>query len=177
MKRVVRIFSPFLLLVLLLLWVNVDWSLDDVVEEQVAEGVTAVSTSSLTPTLNPTMTPPPTVTPLPSATAYLPPVFPATATIELIGPPATATFATQDTVSFYWRWSMPLTDDQQFVLYGVTPSELIPLATVTETTLGETYFARVALPEKPLAGWIVQLETNLADVVLLPSPVRPLQSE
>ena len=115
--------------------------------------------------------------PSPTTTPYTPPLYSADENIHLLGPPPGSTFA-HTTISFYWQWSLPLTEDQHFKVYLFTEEQTILLGTLDEPNVGDSYRLQVALEDVKLTAdtihWLVQLETTQLDQPLRVSEGRSL---
>jgi hypothetical protein len=173
-KRQLYVLAPLLLLLLCLTVVNLaqQWS-----ARRGGEPVTqtAVQPAAITPP-PPTAAAPPVLTPSPTAVPSLTataeptplPTFPADSVITLLGPPPDSTL-TGNSVTFYWRWSLPLDSNQQFAVYLFINGQETLLGILDEPNVGSDY----RLHASPLAGemitarWQVRLETttsiNLAE--------------
>ena len=123
-------------------------------------------------TIPPTATP----TPQPTVTPYIPPTFPPDTMIALLGPPQNSTFNAQGTVVFYWRWVLPLSDDQYFSVYAQTNEGEQLLGTVTEPNLGTSYRLTANLSDLPptAVDWHIRLQTKESDQPLFISDSRSL---
>ncbi len=104
---------------------------------------------------------PPTATPTPLPTPTIPPE----AVITLLGPPTDSHFRAVDTISFYWHWPLPLSDDQQLAVYARVNGQDMALGTLSEANLGRDYRldqdAAAILGERETAvslEWFVQLQ-------------------
>lgn len=123
-------------------------------------------------------TPFPTPPSTPTATPYRPPQFPPEAVIQLLGPPPGSLLPASRPVTFYWRWPLPLEEDQELALYLLQDGEEQRLGALSEPNLGALYQLQ-ASPSSPGDAavnlqWQVRLETTLAPDPLAVSERRPL---
>ena len=143
--RTIRIFFPFLLLVLILasIYITRQWlayepaggitnttpssSSDIVVDDQRIPDSTIVLP---TPTTRKVTTRDPQSTP--TATAALP----ADATIQLSGPPPGSSFYLSDPLNIYWSWPIELSEDQQFAIYLMAEQKKYLAGVILEPALG-----------------------------------------
>jgi hypothetical protein len=122
---------------------------------------------------------PSAITPTPAATPLVtlsPP--PPTTTIQLLGPPPDGTFSRSSTISFYWQWLPPLTEDQFFVLYLLADGQIIEAGTVNEANVGNNYRLHIPIGELVETAdslqWQIQLQASLTNTPLTTSETRQL---
>jgi hypothetical protein len=116
--------------------------------------------------------------PGPTATPYTPPIYSTDTIIQLLGPPPGSAFAHTATISFYWQWPLPLTEDQEFRVYLFAEDQVVLWGTINEPNVGDSYRLQVALEDVRLTAdklhWFVQLETTHLDQPLQVSETRSL---
>jgi hypothetical protein len=176
------IMTPFLLLVSCLVSLNLgQWFGSQPTDVVVGTATAVVTPPTPTPTTSvPTIPPAPTTTttPTPAPTAYVPPPFTDSDIIQLLGPPAESRFSATTTLSFYWQWPLPLTEEQFFVVYFLTEDNEIRVGTVGEPNIGDGYRLHVDIEALKLTAvslqWQVRLASDLTDEPLRVSEKRPL---
>ncbi len=118
----------------------------------------------------------PTQTTPPTATAIPLPVFPPTATITLLGPPADSRLLADDSLTLYWTWSEPLAEDQYFGVYLRDETGDVPVGRLVEANLGMGYRWQTAVNALTDSGGeiqlLVKLETIRSETPLLSSEPR-----
>ncbi|MCZ7672635.1 MAG: hypothetical protein M5U34_38720 [Chloroflexi bacterium] len=118
----------------------------------------------------------PTQTTPPTATAIPLPVFPPTATITLLGPPADSRLLADDSLTLYWTWSEPLAEDQYFGVYLRDETGDVPVGRLAEANLGMGYRWQTAVNALTDSGGeiqlLVKLETIRSETPLLSSEPR-----
>lgn len=98
--------------------------------------------------------------------------------IELLGPPSGSQFGADDTVAFYWRWSGPPAEGQQFVVYVLAAAGQVALGVVDEMNLGQVY--HLVAPVGEIVGeaggyqWLVVLEAEPGGAILGQSESRTI---
>ncbi len=139
--------------------------------------LTAVpTTAALSPPQATATAVPPTFTP--TATPIPLPVFAPTATITLLGPPDGSRLMAQDSVTVYWTWMEPLTEDQYFGVYLQDESGESRVGRLEEANFGGGYrwqtAARNLVDGSGDVQIIIKLETILSSTPLLTSEPRTL---
>ena len=119
----------------------------------------------------------PTIIPTITTAPYTPPTFPPESTIQLLGPPSDSIFPTTTRLSFYWQWPHPLTEDQFFALYLITPNREQLIGTITEPNIGQNYRLHISLedlttPNTPYQ-WQIHLKSMFVAESLIISQQRP----
>jgi hypothetical protein len=139
--------------------------------------LTAVpTTSALSPPQATVTAVPPTETP--TATPIPLPVYPPTATITLLGPPNSSRVMAQDSITIYWTWMEPLTEDQYFGVYLQDESGESRVGRLEEANFGGGYRWQTAAQNLVDGSGevqiIIKLETILSSTPLLSSEPRTL---
>ncbi|MCP4425023.1 MAG: hypothetical protein GY803_11055 [Chloroflexi bacterium] len=102
----------------------------------------------------------PTSTPTPSPPT---PTLPPDAVIALLGPPPDSVFRLGDTISFYWDWPQPLSEDQRLFVYLLLGGQEILLGALEEPNSGATYRlqrnAMELVDTAVSAQWLVRLQS------------------
>ncbi len=155
MGRLIRIFSPFALLMIGLAAVYFVAGMAKTEPEN--ETVSIIPSPSITPTgsSNPSIPASPTSRTNVTITATQqilkidttpqPPTPPANAQIQLVGPPPDSSFYLDDALSTIWTWPIPQKTGQQFAIYLITDENEFLAGTVKDPSLGAygyqlTYF-------------------------------------
>lgn len=106
--------------------------------------------------------------------------LPPDATITLSGPPRESSFPRTGIITFYWNWSLPLAENQQFALTVINSDQEQQIATINEQNLGQHYTLTVDIgtieqttPESSLS-WQIQLINSESGTVLAQSERRKL---
>jgi hypothetical protein len=138
---------------------------------------TAVTTPA--PALETVVTETPTPAPTQTATPLPQPTLPPTATITLLGPPNQSRFMAADTITLYWSWPLPLSEDQYFGIYLQEETGESRIGRLEEANFGTGYRWQTAA--QSLTGndggevnTLIKLETILTDTPLLSSEPRTL---
>ncbi|MFO7679865.1 MAG: hypothetical protein R6X34_07420 [Chloroflexota bacterium] len=139
--------------------------------------LTAVpTTAALSPPQATETAVPPTETP--TATPIPLPVYPPTATITLLGPPNGSRVMAQDSITIYWTWMEPLTEDQYFGVYLQDESGESRVGRLEEANFGAGYRWQTAAQNLVDGSGdvqiIIKLETILSSTSLLTSEPRTL---
>ncbi|MCA9926368.1 MAG: hypothetical protein KC419_25320 [Anaerolineales bacterium] len=181
-KRLRYIIAPLFLLTACILSINILnwWVQRAFTTTPIAVGGTTAASKPDQTIVMPTQTAvaitPSTTTPTP--TPFAPPEFPAGTTIQLLGPPANSQFAQLESITLYWKWPLPLTDDQFFAIYLLNEIESQQIGIVEETNLGTQFQWQMHLDTFPLEQgtiqWQVQLFSKYADQPLISSESRIL---
>ena len=153
--RLIRIFSPFVLLVIVLAAIYFVTGMPKTESEN--ETVDKIPSPSMMPTGNANTSIPASPTSRTDATITatqwsnkidrtpLPPMPPSNAQIQLIGPPPDSSFYLDDPLSTIWIWPLPQEAGQQFAVFLVTDENEVLAGTVKDPSLGDfgyqlTYF-------------------------------------
>lgn len=117
-----------------------------------------LSTATIVP--SPTPSSLPTLTPAVESTPQLPTEL----QIRLMGPPSGSSYGPGESVTFFWEWPLPLTEEQRLTLYLLGEDNQLQVGSLEASNLGKAY--TIALTGEQLAGfdgalsWEVRLETE-----------------
>lgn len=152
LQRLFRVFSPFLLILVSVLIVNI-WFAGEVkyqppasaltnaspvikvTERGIEESMLEMSVATAIPYQPLQETPSPTST---SAVVELS----ASEVATLIGPPVGSRFSADVPITFYWHGTTPLSEDQYFGLYLLSNGSEMLISTLDEPNLGTGYQSR-----------------------------------
>jgi hypothetical protein len=117
---------------------------------------------------------PPAPRPTPASTPETSP----TAAITLLGPPDNSLLRAQDTLTVYWTWPLPLSDDQLFKLYLRQADQETLVGVLEEANMGQAYRLTLSGADIPSGEgpvqWLVKLESSLSDQPLISSTPRTI---
>ncbi|KAA3660876.1 MAG: hypothetical protein DWQ04_18135 [Chloroflexi bacterium] len=183
--RILYTLAPLLLLIICLVGINLlngwyqqtilknDGGVETAVLDQQPNQPTAIAPPTLAQTLT---TPLPTIIPTPSATPYILPTLPSEAQIQLLGPPEDSVFSKNQSLSFYWEWPLPLTEDQSFTVTLLVDDQLYDFGSVIEPNLGLSYRWQLSPASIPnpteTIQWQIQLFSQNSDTPLIVSERR-----
>lgn len=176
-RRIITIFAPFLLLLLLLIWLNRDML---TAVRDAAPGAQQQQTVATAVPGEPSTTAeaaaPAATGAAPTATAVPLPTLPPDSTIQLLGPPAASVFAADAAVVFYWAWTTPLSEAFRFELHITGNGPPLEVAAGFEPNIGLGY--NVTLPAASLPpgsySWSIRLVQADGRDVVRESEQRPL---
>lgn len=174
-RRLVYMLAPLLFLVVCLGSINfISWWAGQRALPTDPLAATAVSTAqtAVVPSAPPTATPTKTATPAPTPppTQTLPP----NAEIALLGPPANTTLTTAATISFYWMWPLPPSEDHHFAVYWINENGEQLLGVQEAPNLGRSYYLSVTLSQPAVGAWQVRLQEKATQQTIRSSAQRPL---
>lgn len=164
----IRAFMPLFLLLACLAVINVFDYLTS--SAPIAQTIpTTLPTVLLLQTSLPSATPLliiPSSTPPPPTPSPVPPTIPLETAVSLLGPPPNSFFYDDTTITFYWLWPLPLTDNQQLTLYIMVDGTEQQFGSLDSPNLGEAYRLTINLADVAETAdsiqWQVRLQNNTA---------------
>ena len=155
--RLIRVFSPFALLVIVLATIYIVTSM--IRTDSNNDKIGIPPSPSMMPTSNANASIPATPTSLENATVSvmernnefdttpIPQTLPVNAQIQLIGPPPDSSFYLEDPLSTIWTWPLPQESGQQFAVYLITDENEYLAGTVKDPSLGAIGYQLTYFPD------------------------------
>ena len=145
--RLIRIFSPFVLLVVVLVAFYFVTSMtkseseNETADNKPSPSMKPTGNANTSTTASPTSHTNVTITVTQQSNKVertpLPPMPPINAQIQLIGPPPDSSFHLEDPLSTIWTWPLPQEAGQQFAVFLVTDENEFLAGTVKDPSLGD----------------------------------------
>lgn len=177
LPRLVRTFTPFLLLVVAVLLYRAWGSAP--APEVAPTAVPPARTAPSSPTGVPTAVLLATDVAAAETAVPTPSPLPPGPLVHLAGPPAAAAFPLTAPLSFYWTANYVPLEGQRFEVVIIAPGGETVVGGVESPNLGQTYQVRATPAELGLGPgehqWIVRLADDIADAALWQSTARPLR--
>lgn len=177
LPRVVRVFTPFFLLVIAVLLYRA-WDSPAPAPETLPPAMPQADTEPLPANAVPTAVPATTAVPIVDTAVPTRASLPPGPLVRLAGPPTGAVLPLTAPTSFYWTADYVPLEDQRFDVVIIAPSGETVVGGLQSPNLGERYQVRAIPAELGLGSgeyqWAVRLIDNVLNASLWQSAARPV---